>query len=192
MRKDSDDGGFTLVELIIVVMLIMILVGISMTAMHSYTIKAARNTDMYNARAMETAISDIIIKRNEFGPVWGTNLSEWGIHDEVIWWWHWTDEVELELTDDFGFGTNVYYLVTHSIAEAVQYTLPASKSKDGFVIVFRLDLEGTPSVEVEALCNPDCKYKVWDNWAELSNPTALNWNGGKSGYGFYWEELPRR
>ena len=80
-KKDSNKG-FTLVELIVVVVILAIIIGVAITGIYKYVNKARINTDINNASAIQSALAVLATDKTVIGdkPASGTNKLEliWG------------------------------------------------------------------------------------------------------------------
>lgn len=64
-RVSLEDDGFSLVELIVVIVILAILVGVTVGGIYSYVGQARRNTDINNAAVIEKIYSSWILTDDE-------------------------------------------------------------------------------------------------------------------------------
>lgn len=67
MSKEKDNTGFTLVELIVVIVILAILVGVTIGGVYGYVAKSRTNTDINNASAIESALQVITTSKDAKG-----------------------------------------------------------------------------------------------------------------------------
>lgn len=189
----SNNKGFTLVELITIIVILAILVSITISCIFSYINLSKRNVDINNAAALNAALNTLSTKQ------------------EVIWWASQSDETHI-LTWSYcvdglsSHGFNAKYFIpedadtkfnNYSWAYLIQKyitfsnnivstdyegdgfkVLPESKTGDGFLLVITRDGKGCAGFHTYALC--DCtesdlsdiksRYKVTDkewSWLEI-------------------------
>lgn len=75
MRK-RDNKGFTLVELIVVIVILAILIGVTIGGVYSYINQARVNTDINNAKAIEDACAALVTNK-DFSFITKQNDGEW-------------------------------------------------------------------------------------------------------------------
>ena len=79
--KQQFDDGFTLIELIVVIVILAILIGVTIGGIYMYIGKARRNTDIHNAKAIETAVEQRLLNYITNTPTDYTSISinmSWG------------------------------------------------------------------------------------------------------------------
>ena len=64
ISKKKDNKGFTLVELIVVIVILAILVGVTIGGVYSYVNKSRINTDINNASAITSTLSVCSVNKN--------------------------------------------------------------------------------------------------------------------------------
>ena len=64
ISKKKDNKGFTLVELIVVIVILAILVGVTIGGVYGYVNKSRINTDINNASAIASALAPITTNKN--------------------------------------------------------------------------------------------------------------------------------
>ena len=67
ISKKKDNKGFTLVELIVVIVILAILVGVTIGGVYGYVAKSRTNTDINNASAIESALQVITTSKDAIG-----------------------------------------------------------------------------------------------------------------------------
>ena len=92
--------GFTLVELIVVIVILAILVGVTLGGIYAYVNKARINTDMYNAKVVQDMVFNALIsdesmfkERYKFKAIGNNkNLVENSVNNgNLVVLYHWTD-----------------------------------------------------------------------------------------------------
>ena len=98
-RVLGGNKGFTLAELIVVIVILAILVGVTLGGVYAYVNKAKINTDLNNANQIQTALSsvfatnaDIANHKNEYKPgiPYNTSLKNSYNNGNVIFIYHWS------------------------------------------------------------------------------------------------------
>lgn len=86
-KKKKNNSGFTLVELIVVIVILAILIGVSIGGLYSWVNKARINTDVNNAAAIQSAVQTLVVDEdickwaktyNRDAPItikWTSNIS---------------------------------------------------------------------------------------------------------------------
>ena len=64
ISKKKDNKGFTLVELIVVIVILAILVGVTIGGVYGYVAKSRTNTDINNASAIASALAPLSTMRD--------------------------------------------------------------------------------------------------------------------------------
>lgn len=65
-RKKSNNKGFTLVELIVVIVILAILIGVSIGGLYSWVGKSRNNTDINNAASIQSALSSLAADKDVY------------------------------------------------------------------------------------------------------------------------------
>ena len=75
ISKKKDNKGFTLVELIVVIVILAILVGVTIGGVYGYVAKSRTNTDINNASAIESALQVITTSKDATGTLNATDTA---------------------------------------------------------------------------------------------------------------------
>ena len=63
-KSRKENKGFTLVELIVVVVILAIIIGVAITGIYKYVNKARINTDINNASAIQSALAVLATEKD--------------------------------------------------------------------------------------------------------------------------------
>lgn len=66
IRKKNRNKGFTLVELIVVIVILAVLIGVTIGGIYQYVNKARINTDINNASTIESGLASIATDKEVF------------------------------------------------------------------------------------------------------------------------------
>lgn len=66
-RIRNDDKGFSLVELVVVIVILAILIGVTIGGIYQYVNKARTNTDIQNCEMLKNAIQERCIDLTKYG-----------------------------------------------------------------------------------------------------------------------------
>ena len=100
MRKNNKNKGFSLVELVVVIVILAILIGVTIGGIYQYVNKARINTDMYNAKVIQDTVFNALIsdesmfkERYKFKTIDGNKtLAEDSVNNgNLVVLYHWTD-----------------------------------------------------------------------------------------------------
>lgn len=82
-KSRKENKGFTLVELIVVVVILAIIIGVAITGIYKYVNKARVNTDINNASAIQSALAVLATEKDviaatdkEYSITWSKALSK--------------------------------------------------------------------------------------------------------------------
>ena len=110
----GNNKGFTLVELIVVIVILAILVGVTLGGIYAYVNKARINTDMHNAKVVQDTVFNALIsdeamfkERYKFK----TNSTKYNYSKDVnngnlVVFYHWTDGGYLKYDNGWFFFDN--------------------------------------------------------------------------------------
>lgn len=112
--KNKDNKGFTVMELIIVIVIIAILVGVTITGIMAYVNQARLNTDLSNASELQKEMPAALLvskrmfqERDTFKP--GTYNADSSINDgNLVVLYHWAYESKLDYVS-WGDGGSGYW-----------------------------------------------------------------------------------
>lgn len=162
--------GFTLVELIVVIVILAILVGVTIGGIYMYVGKARQNTDVHNgetvadhvylALAQDEDFAKILDDRNYgyIGFVWLISMDkdqiQWNIDNKYN---------EKPCTTSDGFAYNLGGTILQAIADA-DIQLPKSQTDSCFFLYVCWEtLKGQTEPTLTVFCEPLSSYKEKEN-----------------------------
>ena len=189
MQKNK---GFTLVELIVVLVILAILVAITISGIYLWVGRARYNTDVHNASTINDSVyalsEDPLVKEwaaqsdNSQLIIW--SFSHLGKAKGSIWfggkeeldnYTSWYAVISRSLTDSANIISAEHYNGSYTDYEDNYpgYVLPQSKTGDGFVLFMERDGNGTAIFHCYALCTLSSeeietlltKYNIPDKYA---------------------------
>ena len=198
-KSKKENKGFTLVELIVVIVILAILIGVTLGGIYQYVNKARINTDIHNAQEIKTALGIDFFnspKFNKNGPDMSAAKTDLSINDgDVVYVIHWDEYVKKEFethADKADFPT--YYYRIYNIKKnnawflfkwlaygqewsncSTQTTLneiPLAQQDDYcFYFIFKFNEDGTAK-DFDVICAPT-EYET--NGAISNDNTFWNW-----------------
>jgi type IV pilus assembly protein PilA len=151
----KNNKGFTLVELIVVIVILAILIGVTVGGVMTYVNQSRENTDINNAAAMESVLSTIATNEDIYKIVGkgtaGTYTLEWADAGSVP-----------ALT----IGTAPKTVDVAALMNAL-VELPDSQTGDGFRLTMTSDGAGNVVVKCIALC---------ESGASTTQTTPTTWD----------------
>ena len=169
MRK-KDNDGFTLVELIVVIVILAILIGVTITGITSWINKARINTDINNASALNKSLGCLSTKPEVI--YWAKKSDE----THIMTWSYCADGLKTHGVtakyfipqDDTGAGKFSNYSWAYLFQRYITFSqnqvnssydgdtekcLPQSRTGDGFMIIVTRDGKGNSNFISYALCD---------------------------------------
>lgn len=133
LQARKENKGFTLVELIVVIVILAILIGVTIGGVYSYVNKSRINTDINNANSIQSVCATLgtnkdIIKSNKGSTV----TIEWT--DAVA-----AGNIKVEGTDTSG-------KIAAEVGKLLTDGLPAAKVADKFVLTVYVAPDGNAKV----------------------------------------------
>ena len=159
------------------IVILAILIGVIIGGIYQWVNKAKINTDINNAKQLDSALSTALTMSDDSGGVYDTIYK---LAKNKTWVWYWTDEVQLELTDKYSFGIHVYYDIEKTICDTLD-KLPKSQTGKGFCFYIYWDKDGLPSTKVFALADENVPYDL-SYFNDKKGLTDISWYPQK---GFY-------
>lgn len=106
--------GFTLVELIVVIVILAILVGVTLGGIYAYVNKARINTDMHNAKVVQDTVFNALISDESMFKErykFKTNSTQYNYSKDInngnlVVFYHWTDGGYLKYDNGWFFFDN--------------------------------------------------------------------------------------
>lgn len=147
----KEDKGFSLVELIVVIVILAILIGVTIGGVYGYVHKSRVNTDINNAATIQSVASTLAADKV---------LYDWALkeatNDFSIEWSDNTDVTAKSNNLDVDFDTDdVYVHIYTRLRSLLTEGFPATKSADHFTLVFDRDGDGVVSVTCKAYTSED-------------------------------------
>lgn len=137
-RKENKNKGFTLVELIVVIVILAILVGVTIGGIYGYVNKSRINTDINNASAIQSACAVLGTDKNVVKSVIAGK-------DIKVDWNSAVKKDAIIVTNDIKVDSDTNYVKT-KLGELLPDGLPAPKVADHFVLT--VSKEGTDNIKV--------------------------------------------
>ena len=141
----NNEGGFTLVELIVVIVILAILIGVTVGGVNKYIKTSRENTDVNNAASIQSVVStfatdEIIYKQDKSGAI-----------DATLSWTEAVaaDSIAFESGDFAAAGEDAY--MASLLADLLTDGLPKSQTGDGFTLTIKGD--GTGTITVKCVAN---------------------------------------
>lgn len=159
-KQRGSNKGFTLIELIIVIVILAILIGVTIGGVYSYVNQARINTDINNAKAVEDACAALVTNK-DFSFITKQSDGEW----YVIEWMTGKESssitgedvlVKMKYGDNSDAKTIGYYF------RQVVPELPESKTDCGFFLSICV-FDNKVSVVCKARADEDAVFP-WNNW----------------------------
>ena len=132
----NNEGGFTLVELIVVIVILAILIGVTVGGVNKKIATARVNTDINNAASIQSVLSTIATEEDVYkaARTAGTGTTTYT----------WTNAVATIPANTIKIGTAD---LANSINALLTDGLPESKTGDGFTLTFTYDATGAITVK---------------------------------------------
>lgn len=173
MMKKNKNEGFTLVELIVVIVILAILIGVSIEGIYTYVNQSRINTDINNASTLTSALNTTVASKEV--TYWAkksneTHIMTWSYDDNGIAEHGFGADYFIPASDS-NAGTMANYSWGYLISKHVTQdsnlqqsykdgengksysVLPYSKTGKGFVIIVTRDGKGTAEFHCYALCD---------------------------------------
>ena len=208
-KSKKENKGFTLVELIVVIVILAILIGVTIGGIYQYVNKARINTDIHNAQEIKTALGIDFIKGDFFNsPKFvitfknkGNDMSaaktDLSINDgDVVYVIHWDADVkkEFETHAEVAAFPAYYYRVYNNKMDSAWYLFKwLAYNQKQFEISTQTTLNEIPLAQQDGYCfyfifkfNEDGTAKNFD---VICAPTEYKTNGGSSNDTTFWNWL---
>lgn len=160
-NRKNKNKGFTLVELVVVIVILAILIGVTIGGVYTYVGQSRTNTDVNNAASIQSALS--VLGADEDVYAWAKGNSPTAITIK------WKDKVLASTMT--GKGTTIGTKKLGDIVSSILTDgLPASQTKSGFTLTLTPDGEGNVSIACKAEC--DGGTDIADNAVDVSALTG--------------------
>ena len=141
----NNEGGFTLVELIVVIVILAILIGVTVGGVNKYIATSRVNTDINNAASIQSVLSTIATEEDVY-------KAAHGLAADTTTKFNWTKG-----TNGAALAANSIKIGTTDITGLINSLLtdglPESKTGDGFVLQLSCSKDGSVSVKCQALAD---------------------------------------
>ena len=157
MRKEEE--GFSLVELIVVIVILAILIGVTIGGVYKYVNQSRVNTDVNNAATIQSTLSTLGVDKDVYK--WAS--AETAPSDIVITW-DASKTVAEAIEDTVVFGTGIK--VEDKIAALLTDGFPAPKAGGAFKLTFKAvkkNLVVTCKAYSDTACTAGNELKGQDN-----------------------------
>ena len=150
LEARKENKGFTLVELIVVIVILAILVGVTIGGIYGYVNKSRINTDINNASAITSTLSVLSTNKNVCTELSGkTVTAEWNEKKTVVGATWKADGTAITLND-----TGDYKSTKKAVEALLTDGFPAPKAGGKFVLTITVDAKGNMET-VKCIANDD-------------------------------------
>lgn len=153
MRKEEE--GFSLVELIVVIVILAILIGVTIGGVYKYVNQSRVNTDVNNAATIQSTVSTLAVDKDIY--TWASKSTS---KDAVVTWtsagavtsgtWKNDAEVRAAVAAAEGVQAQPAQKISDKVSAILTDGLPASKTGATFVLVFDTDNAGNVKITCKA------------------------------------------
>lgn len=138
LQARKENKGFTLVELIVVIVILAILIGVTIGGVYSYVNKSRVNTDINNASSIQSVCATL-----------GTNKTILKAQGDTTLTWN-----DTSYTNATASGVSAA-TVNSEVAKLLTDGLPAPKVADHFTLKISVDADGNATVTCKAYSSTD-------------------------------------
>ena len=154
LKQGEGNKGFTLVELIVVIVILAILIGVTIGGIYKYVGQSRTNTDENNKSSLQSVLSTVCAEEEVY--TWANTSPEATVTITIAKGGNTKDEIKTAIGDKFGTGSKIPDLICELIPDGVG----SSKTGQSFQIILKknysdTDKKGNPTLEVKLVAGAD-------------------------------------
>lgn len=153
-KVKKNNKGFSLVELIVVIVILAILIGVTIGGIYKYVNESRKNTDINNAASIQSSLSTLSTDMDFTKDIEGTDGADNSIKVQ------WVKSIPGSTTSDIG---QLKADAVKKVMEICTDGLPESKTGDGFTLTFTYK---KATKDVSITCKAEC-----DGGTKVTSPT---------------------
>lgn len=143
-RKENKNKGFTLVELIVVIVILAILIGVTIGGVYTYVNKSRINTDINNASSIQSVCATLGTNKDVIKEMKKDATTSADATATLTWGNDTSDPTKVTAAGTY--ADKIKSLVDEMLTDG----FPAPKVADKFVITVTCDTDGTVGVTCKA------------------------------------------
>lgn len=155
--KKDNNKGFTLVELIVVVVILAIIIGVAITGIYKYVNKARINTDINNASAIQSALAVLATDKTVIGDKSATDTP----NSITLKWSQSQSNINATENNNITFGGSGYQdgtktYIKNEIQNVLSDGVPEAKAGGAFQLEISTDKTGNVVVKCKGYKDTNC------------------------------------